>query len=131
MGKIRGHLDAGGGGPYHFSVASFSGSTGGATTQNRDMGLFSGHGEADSMGLQGFFVAGERESDEEARTWRGRTWPVDRGEIVLKTAGTQDIWAYINMLQATKAQWMALCTMIEVCTQEDTGYKGGGQRQAL
>ena len=56
LGKIRGHIEAGGGGSYHFCGVLQSGGTGGAPVQGRDMGIFSGHGEEDSGVPHIFFV---------------------------------------------------------------------------
>ena len=55
MGKIRGHLEAGGGGPYHSCGVLHISGTGGATVWGGDMGLFRGHGEVYSGGPHVFF----------------------------------------------------------------------------
>ena len=44
------------------------------------------------------------------RRW-DRTCRWEGGESVLKAAGTQDIWTYIDRYQVTVAQWVALRTI--------------------
>ena len=60
MENIRGHLELGGGRPYHFCGLLQSGGTCSATVWGLDMGLFSGHVEAGSEGTHGFSVSGDR-----------------------------------------------------------------------
>ena len=40
--------------------------------------------------------------------------------------GTKPLWEYIERMQATVAEWVALQPIFEVCTK-DTGYEGGGR----
>ena len=49
---------------------------------------------------------------------------------MLNTAVMQKIRTYIDRRQSMVAQWVALRTIFEVSTQEETGYAGGGRRRA-
>ena len=69
IGKIRGHIEAGGGGPYHFCGVLQSGGTDGTPVWGQDMGLVSSHGEADSGVPHVFFAASDGETGEEATGW--------------------------------------------------------------
>ena len=69
LGQIRGHLEAGGGGPYHFCGVLESGGTGGTPVWGWEMGLVSSHGEADSGVPHVFFAAGDGELGKEATGW--------------------------------------------------------------
>ena len=49
-------------------------------------------------------------------------------EKVLEKAGTQSLGTYIDRRQETVSEWVALCTILEVCDRE-TGYEVGGRLQ--
>ena len=63
------HIEAGGGGPYHFFGVLQSGGTGGAPARGRDVGLVSGNGEADSVGPNILFVEWDGETVKEVTGW--------------------------------------------------------------
>ena len=46
----------------------------------------------------------------------------------LKKVGTQPLGAYIYRQQATVAEWVVLCPILEVC-DKDTCYEVGGRRR--
>ena len=117
MGKIWGHIEAGGGVYYHFCGILHSGGTGGAPVRGIDVGLVRFLREADSGGPHGFFVKVE-----------DGTWQREGTKSILKAEGTRDIWAYINRPKAKVAQWVALWPIFEVCRWE-MGYEIGEQRR--
>ena len=49
-------------------------------------------------------------------------------ETVPNKAGTQLLGTYIDRIQATVAEWVAFCPILELCGG-DTGYEVGGRRQ--
>ena len=59
LGQIRGHLEAGGGGHYHSCGVLKSGGTVGEPVRGGDVGLVSGHGEADIGGPHIVFADGD------------------------------------------------------------------------
>ena len=54
------------------------------------------------------------------------TWRQVEAETVLEKAETQPLETYIDRRQATVAEWVTLCPILEVCDRE-TGYEGGGR----
>ena len=54
LGQIRGHIEAVGGGHYHFCGVLQSVSTGGATVWGGDLGIVRGRVEVNSGGPHGF-----------------------------------------------------------------------------
>ena len=47
---------------------------------------------------------------------------------MLQEAGKQPLQTYIEQMQVSVAEWVALRPIFEVCAKE-TGYKGGGRHQ--
>ena len=88
LGQIRGHLEAGGVGTYHFCGFLQSGGTGSAPVWGGDMGIVSVHAKADIEGPHVFLwqVMGKQ-----ARRLRDETWRCEGSESILKVAGTKDI----------------------------------------
>ena len=61
---------------------------------------------------------------------KDHTWRQLPTEKVLEKAGTQPLGTYMDMRQATVAEWVKLRPILEVCDR-DTGYKGGERRREL
>ena len=61
------------------------------------------------------------------RKWYG-TWKRAAVEIFIREAGTQTLGTYIDRLQATVAEWVALRSIYEVCEWE-TDYEGRGRHR--
>ena len=58
------------------------------------------------------------------------TWETTASEDVLRTTGKKSVTEYIGCRQATVANWVALCPLLEVCARE-TDYKGGRGRKKI
>ena len=57
-------------------------------------------------------------------------WETPGAEGTREGLGNQSESIYIEQQQATVAQWVALCSLFEVCTREK-GYEGGGRRKKV
>ena len=60
-----------------------------------------------------------------AQSLGGDTWIKEGVDRVLQAAGTKTILGFINRIQVTVAEWVALRPIFEVCVKEK-GYEGGG-----
>ena len=58
------------------------------------------------------------------------TFEMPGAEGIREALGTQLVRVYIEMRQATVAQWVALSSLFEVCARE-TGYERGGRRSKV
>ena len=67
-------------------------------------------------------------SEKRERRHSDGAWETPAAEEVIRAAGTQLAAKYIGRLQETVAQWVALHTLLEVCTCE-TGYDGGVRKR--
>ena len=58
------------------------------------------------------------------------TWETPGAEGIQEEAVTQSVRIYIEIRQATVAQWVAIRPLFEVCARE-TGYEGGRRRMEV
>ena len=57
---------------------------------------------------------------------RDESWRKVTAETFLQGAGTQPLQTYVDMIQATVVEWVALRPVFDVCVR-GTGYEGGGR----
>ena len=64
------------------------------------------------------------------KRYKDGSWQKVASGIVLQGVGTQPLQTYIDRMQVTVVEWVALRPLFEVCVNE-TGYKGGGRLREM